>query len=381
MQRSRYRLGPIRLLPKFSIREAGYDNNILGAADEKVSDWTATVSAGARWILPIGSESYLRGDAMPEYIWYARLAQGRTLGGKFSASLLGLFSRISVEANASASKRATILNSESETRVIDNLRDGSVNVEIDLLRRLSVFAGGQTRRHRYTLNPGPPDLLNVKQLDRTDSAAGAGIRYRFLTFFDISAKIEGTQSDFLGTARERDNRSIAYLLGVHYDRERLFINLSAGYRRGRPHNGSAFPGYSTTTGAYFVSYFLARPIEFQVYGQRGATDGLFLDNPYYFETRNGGGVNVRIRRRLLLRGYGEYGTNQYAVPVLVGGAEIVKRLDKATTVGGGFSMSLFRNATLTALVSRTNYSTNIPGFGRSVLRYTTGFSIEGAPSR
>ncbi|MGH9364905.1 MAG: hypothetical protein ACRD1B_06525 [Thermoanaerobaculia bacterium] len=382
VEKSRFRLGSISIVPKLSIRDAGYNNNVFGSTDNPVADWTATISAGVRCILPLGSKIYLRGDAVPEYIWYAQLAQGRTLGGRYSASVLGFFNRMSVEATGFGSKSSSILNSESETRVIDHLLSGSGKIEIDLLRRLSVFAGGGVQRHRYAQSPpGPPDVINAKDLDRTDSTARAGIRYHFLSYLDISAGVEGIRTQFAQTPQERDNRSTAYLLGLHYGRPRLFINLSGGYRTGQAYNGSAFPRYSTATGSYFVSYSLAAPIELQVYGLRGPVYALYLDNPYYLEMRNGGGVNVQIIRQLWLRGYGEYGTNSYPVPVPVDGGGSVNRLDQATTVGGGLSVLLARNAVLTALVSRTSYSSNIPGLGRSVLRFTTSFSLEETPTR
>ncbi|MGH9365904.1 MAG: hypothetical protein ACRD1B_11680 [Thermoanaerobaculia bacterium] len=382
MAKSRFRLGPISITPKLTIRDAGYNNNVFGSSDNPVSDWTATVAAGVRWILPLGSKMYLRGDAVPEYIWYAQLAQGRTLGGRYSASVLGFFNRMSVEAAGLASKTTSVLSSESETRVIDHLQSGSGQIEIDLLRRLSVFAGGGVQRHRYAQSPpGPPDVINAKELDRTDSTARAGIRYHFVSYFDISAGVEGIRTQFVLTPQERDNRSTAYLLGLHYGRPRLFINLSGGYRTGQGYNGSAFPRYSTATGSYFVSYSLTAPIELQAYGNRGPVYALYPDNPYYLETRNGGGLNIKIVRQVQLRGYGEYGTNSYPGPVPVAGGGSVNRLDHATTVGGGLSVLLARDVALTALVTRTTYSSNISGLGRSVVRFTTGLSLEGALTR
>jgi len=170
-------------------------------------------------------------------------------------------------------------------------------------------------------------------------------------------------------------------MGIHYVRPRLFVNLSGGYRKGRPFNGSTFPEYQAATGSYFVSYFLLRSLEVQAFGRRGISYGSLFPIPTYFiETRNGGGVNLQVHPRLLLRGYGEYGTNDYPASELLG-AVFVKRRDKASTVGGGFSALIYRKTVLTGLVNQSKYDSLIPGLTRTVVRFTTSLSFEGELAR
>src|SRR3954452_799419 len=60
MARARLRLGPLRLIPSIDITDAGYDNNVYATSTNPVSDWTATVTAGFRFLLPVGSKMVLR---------------------------------------------------------------------------------------------------------------------------------------------------------------------------------------------------------------------------------------------------------------------------------------------------------------------------------
>src|SRR5262249_5987931 len=150
----------------------------------------------------------------------------------------------------------------------DNLV-GAANLEVNLAQRWSVYAGGAGQRLRYSRQGPFVSEESLKNLDRDDFTARAGMRYRWTAFFDIAAGVEGTQANFVEASQTSDNRTTAYLLGIYYNRERLFINLSGGYRIGEPHNGSTYPSYSNGTGSYFLSYFLSQPIELQAYGRQG----------------------------------------------------------------------------------------------------------------
>jgi len=389
---ARLRLGPLRVLPTLIVTNAGYDNNVYGTPETcppitgcerpKTADWTATVSAGARFVAPIGSKIYLQGDALPEYTWYRELSNRRTFGGFYRGSVYGFFNRMSLQVSGYSVKSFTFLTSETETRVVQNTKDGSAKLELDLSRALSVFGGAEALRSRYSsVGDLSPVSVDQRGLDRDDYAARGGIRYRISSEWDVSAGVEATRSEFVTRPQDADNQSVAYLLGIHYSRPRLFVNLAGGYRKGRPYNRSTFPEYQTGTGSYFVSYFLTRKLEAQIYGRRGVSYGsLFPEPTYFIETRNGAGMNLQVHPRVLLRGYGEYGTNDFPVPQVLGEV-LTKRTDKASAVGGGFSALLVGKLVLTALVNRSSYTSLFPGLTRTVVRFSTSLSFEGELAR
>jgi len=375
--KSRLRLGPIRLIPTVKLSDAGYEDNVFGAPERdrlrKIADWSATVTAGTRWIVPLGSKIYLRGEALPSYTWYQKLSHRRTFGGLYRTSVLGFFNKVSLEAGGYAQKGFEFLPSEIETRVVQNVGQGSADLELELSPRLSLFGQGEIQSLRFRLPRADPVILvNFARFDRTDGAVRSGIRYRLSPIWDISAAVEQTRTGFVRTTK-LDNESVAYLGGIHYSRPRLFVNLFGGYRTGGPYDGSRFPKYSTTTGSYFVSYFLTRNVEPQLYGGRRIIYSLGGETPYFIQTRNGGRLNIQVQSRLFLHGYGEFGTHQ---------SPFRDRTDNFASVGGGFSVSLFRGALFTALADRATYSSSkVPGLERSVLRFTTGLSFEGELSR
>ena len=59
---SRFRLGPVRLLPQIQLIGPMYDSNALAASgnEPKTSDWSLTASAGLGVLIPLGRKLYLR---------------------------------------------------------------------------------------------------------------------------------------------------------------------------------------------------------------------------------------------------------------------------------------------------------------------------------
>ena len=101
LERSRLRLGPVRVLPWFAVPNFGYNNNIFGSSENPVGDWLATVGAGARFYLPIGSKTFFRLDALPQYTWYKDLSVRDQWGGRGEAAYLAFFNRLSFQLSGS----------------------------------------------------------------------------------------------------------------------------------------------------------------------------------------------------------------------------------------------------------------------------------------
>jgi hypothetical protein len=376
LARSRIQLGPVRILPVFNVRNLGYNNNIFGSAVDPVGDWTGTIGLGARFYLPIGSKTFLRLEGVPEYTWYAHSVSRRQWGGRAEAALLAFFNHVSVEVAGRFSEDPTaVLSSEIPGLVTRNRKGVLANVELDVTRRISVFGGVEIVRERVSGGAGvPEDLLDVSTYDRTDGAARAGLRYRISPEWNVSLAAEGTQSRFVITPELRDNRSLAPLFGLHYDNTRFFASLYAGYRIGRSLDGSSFPPFETPTGSAFLSYYLTQRIELRAFGSRRLVYGTSADDPYYLESRAGGGVSLRVLSRLTVRGSGSAGTNDYS---LAGGPAGPNqgRVDNVETYGGGMIFEAGRGVAVTAEAVWTR--TTSPSFGtdRTVFAVWTGLSF------
>jgi hypothetical protein len=383
-ENSPYRLGPLKVRPLFELRDFGYNNNVFGSETNKVADYTATVSAGVKVLEPLGQKMALQGTAAPEYTWYEKLVERRNLGGLYSASLLGLFNRMTLEGGGGTLSQVTLINSESEQAAIQTRTNGLARVEVDILQYVSVFGGFDAVKSRYNDqgftegNTYPVDLF-----DRTEWAWRGGIRYRFSGQVGIGAQVEKTRAEFVREGDNRNNDSTGYLLVARYDRPRFYLDASGGYREGKGRDGAApslYPGYRTGTYSFFASYFLARAVELQVSGHRRPVDSNFLDNPYYFETRNAAAVQVSLGQRVGIRGFVSIGPNSYPTEVVVG-TNLVARKDDLTEVGGGLLFRFYRNVAVSVGGSQARYASNIDGLSRSVLIISTGMSLKGDFSR
>ncbi len=378
LQRSRLRLGPIRLLPSISLSNAGYDNNVFGSAENPVSDWFFTIRGGLRFLLPLGAKMYFRADALPQYTWYDKLADRRTFGGVANASLYGFFNRMTLQLSGSGSQDFHLYSTELQSQVLTKTVSGLASAEVEVSRPISVFASGQVQRVRYDPQ-GQLAAFDLTINNRIDEAARGGVRYRISRQWNVSAVYEATRSDFELAPETRDNESRAYLMGVQYAGPRFYANLSGGYRRGTPRD-SSFPAYSTPTGSFFASLFVNRWLELQAYGHRTVTYSLTASNPYFFENQIGGGVNVQPLQRVLVRAYAQTGPNQYPESV-VAGSRVVERRDERTLYGGGLSVIVSRPVVLTGLVTRSVTHSDISVNDLAVTRFTVGLSFSGEFSR
>lgn len=391
MAKSRFRLGPIRLIPVFRISEAGYDDNVLGATSNegRVSDWLGSVSAGTHAIAPLSRKIFLKGSLLPEYTYYQKLTQRRTFGGQLQASMIGAFNRFSLQGNTYIQRGFDVLNTQTELRILRTSQGASANFEIDLLKRTSLLAGGEIHRLRFSLGGiRPVEPFDIKSLDRSEGVVFVGLTYRVSPSLGVSAAVEGTRTGFLlsSQARLRDNESIGYLVGLHYNRPRLYLNFTGGYREGRAWRDSVFPDFETTTGSYFASFFVFPSVELQLHGRRrleyGAID--ILESPYSFVTSNAARINLEVRPRLSLNGFAEYGTNEFEFTIIEPPLEApterrVPRRVPYLIYGGGFSVNLFRKAVLTAGIDRRRYSSAPEK--RNIFRFTAGISLEGELAR
>jgi hypothetical protein len=372
---ARVHLGPFRIEPLFGLRDVGYENNVFGTTDDPVADWRATVSAGADVILPVGNKNYLLGRALPEYTWYSKLTNRRAFGGTYGGSWLALFNRLSLEAGAETSSQIAPVNSEVEQSIPGTRDDVFARGEIEVFRRLALFASAQRRRQRYETSDEAVPII-ADRLERDEEVVRGGVRYKWRSWLDFSAAVERGTTEFV-SATNRDNETNAVIFGLHYDRPRLFLNVSAGQREGTPRGLSTFPEFSTTTGSYYLEYQLGAPPRVDVSGHRRVTYSLTDASPYFFETRNGAGVTIPVGTRFGIRALGEVGTNDYPV---VAGQTTPKRQDDVTMFGGGIAVRLYRRTYLSIVASETRYDSNL-AFDRTIFRVSTLISLRGQAFR
>ena len=379
---SRYHLGPIRLLPFIAVSNAGYNNNLFNSTEKKVGDYTATVAAGTRFVLPVGARLFVRGAAAPEYVWYLRHPEGRAWGRMLEGDVLAVFNRATIDAGGIDTKTPSILNAETFQNVLTTTEGGRGRADVTLVGSLAAFAQGETTRYRFESSPpSPASVADPALLDRHEVLGRGGLQLNRGDTASFSVFAEQVRTTFDNVPERGDNRSVAYGAGLSVRRHRIFVNLRVAYRESKAIHGSTFRSFSTTTGSYFISYFLRPTVELFASGNRGLQYSLTDTNPYYLSTTNGGGINVGFPHRISLRAFGSYGENRYPVPV-----DSVRRLDKIVEWGGGIQFAASRRLSVGVLTYQDRYDSNVPGVSRTYFRVaslltlelSSGLSIQGA---
>ena len=382
MSRARLRLGPLRLIPSIEVRNAGYDNNVYASGDNQVSDYTATVTAGFRFLLPVGSKMFLRADALPTYTWYDKLTDRRFFGGFYDGVLFGFFNRMSVALEATGDQTYRNYSSEFDSPVVHKNSTIGGSVELNVAGPLYVFGSGGYSRVRYseegTIPPdgSPTEPQPVIANDRNVTTYSAGVRYRKSGLLSTSLAYTEIRSDYQNQEVFRDNLNRALMAGLLISHQNLFLNLTGGWREGVP-DGSLYPSYSTGVGAFFFSYFPMHWLELRAGGRRRIVNSLSATNPYYFESRLNTSLAAELFGRLLLKGYYEQGPNNYPVVQQNDNGDLIKRRDEARIYGGALSIKVIRNVVATGAVTRHVIDSNIQSLDRDYTRFTAFLTFNG----
>jgi hypothetical protein len=377
MERSRMRLGPIRLIPGFQVSNLGYDSNPTGSPEDPQGAFTATVAAGTKLVVPLGSKMFLLGSAYPSYTYYEGYSRLSNWGGLANASVAGYFNRMSIQAGGTWFQSVSQPSDEQQSPILNKTESVFGKVDIELTRRLFLFGGATAQKVQGDqLEAPPPDQLPAAFNDRTDEAFQGGFRFDIGANWQVAPEVQYTTSNFVLQKDERNNTSTGYLLGVSYDQPRLFVNVIGGYREGRPWNGSSFPTYSEPVGSFFVSYFLRSWLEIQGYGYKRVSYSLNVSNQYYLSDNIGGGINVQVGPHILLKALATTGDNRYPNPVDVEGMP-VRRVDEIVRFGGGASIKVYKRMVLTAIVTQRDNNSTIPENNYTVLQFGTFLSFSG----
>lgn len=374
---SRFRLGPIHLHPRLTLLGPTYSNNYFGTADNPTSDWSATVAGGVRYIVPIGTRIFIRGEATPNYFWALNTKEARRFGFSNDAALYGFLGGFTVEATGGIDKSTTILNTEDLRPVAHTFSRGRIRAELAALGRFSLIADVGVLRRRYDgAGLEPAESARVMALDSDDLALHGGIHYKVSSSLGFGLSYERSSFRFVNDP-SRDSDGIGYILSAQFERRRIALNVLGGLREFRPAGTFDFPVYRGATGAIFVSYELLKNLILEVHTLRTLENSTYQGNPYYVETRFGGALTLVVGRRIDVRGIVDVGTNRYPFPSDSGTGEFVARKDVVRTLSGELSLKVFRSVRLTGGLSQTRYRSNIAGLDRTILGFTTKIDFGG----
>ena len=245
------RPGPLQASPRPDplasldlVTNAGYDSNVFATSTDPTTSWTATVAAGTRVLLPMGTKMYLVGDVFPQYTWYANLTVRDRWGGTYDAAILGFFNRLKLPGGrgGSAELRALQLGASGVRLLQHPERQGKRRGRPDPLP-LAHSPREATRRCATRSTPALRSRTSRSSSTTATtpkSAAGSATRSPKTGTSRRSSKRSARIFQF--QSELRDNQSTGYLGSITFNVPRLFINAIGGYRDGRSLDGSAYPG-------------------------------------------------------------------------------------------------------------------------------------------
>ena len=128
MAEARWRLGRLRIDPRFEIGDFAYVDNVYSAADEEaISDLRSTVSGGLAFYSGLGAHTRLVGFGLARYDWWQEREELRRFSPSFGFGTYSYFNRLSLSVELQRREREDRLSSELEVPVEVRTDTGTVS--------------------------------------------------------------------------------------------------------------------------------------------------------------------------------------------------------------------------------------------------------------
>lgn len=380
VKEARVRLGPLKLRPVLNIGNLGYTNNFYGTSEEQTEgDFTATVEGGVKAIVPVGSRLFVRGSVLPAYTWYSTNSDRSAFGGTYDASAYYYVSKFSFEVRAGSYSSIVNLSSEVEQPVKQDVLAGRLRAQYELGSRTALVGDLNLARRRYGgAGLSDEDLDTLSKLDGSDAVWSVGVRRKVGPRLLVGVSYEQGDLAFVNEGELRDAKSTGVMGSAWLAKSRLDVNVYLGYRDFQPKAGSSFVPWNGPSGGGTVSYALSRLFSLGVFGRSTLIASLYADSAVYDERRAGVTLGVSPRWATVSVTY-ETGANRYVAPTVQPDGASVTRNDDVTTIRGGIRGRIGKLLTIGIDATRDDYTSNIPGFDRSIFTIgtTVGFGAYG----
>lgn len=372
MKEARFHLGPLRIGPWFAIKDLGYMNNVYGTTTDLKSDYTATFGAGAHAYLPVGPKLIVGAYALPEYVWWHNLASRRGWNGRGGAGLFGYFNRLTLEVQAGVSRQQQYPSSEVEVPVNVEDQHTEALLEVRVAGQLSLFGRGNLDRWRYNERGLIGSLgAELVAIERNETQAGGGVRFHFTDEISVGVGAERITTDFIHPEHDLSNSGTAPLLELDLQGAHLHATVSAIALDQRPKESSGFIKYSGTAGQFRLGWRPHGKLELAWYGARDLVYSVYAPVPYYIDERTGISAQTPLGWRSTIRAFVEAGRDTYVATPAFNGA----RTDDLKAYGAAFNLKLSELVTLVVGGSRTEYTTDLGAYNRSVTQVQTSLQF------
>ncbi len=369
-QQTKFRLGPLRIVPVIRLYDVGYDSNIYYANErqEALGDFTATLSPEIRAHWLMSGSLILSAMENPEYIAYAREAALRTFSNSFSGGLRWLaLRRFSLSAEYHDLSHVRRALSELDHRIRDSATGAEASLFYETARGTAVGISGGRDDFRYEdVTSGVPNEGYGLALDRRETRASLEVYYRVFSRSTFFSAVTWKRYAFSHEASAwRDASSIDVSGGFRFPLVGLARGtVRFGWKSFRPDSPLRTP---------FSGLVAGTSVSFRR-GRIALTLGLDRDNVfsylesayYYVDTRGRAGLSLYLLRYLRIDARVAYGTMLYPEPqeIWVDGVPVVvsDRKDAHVDISFGPVVRIFRTAGLGLAYNIYRRTSNAPGF-------------------
>ncbi len=340
VEEARWHAGPLRLDPALWISDLSFVDRPAEDLSGTNSDLTARAGAGLRAYLPVGSKTTVAAYALPEYVWWQERAAERRVNQRFGLGTFTYFNRLAVAITAQRDEDFNYATGEVLQRYTSRNEKLAADVEVPVLRRLTIFAHGEDNSVTSLVDTADDPLLAsfFAGLDRNDTAYRGGVRYYPSAKLRVGAGVGHSQTDFADGALDRSNSGDFWYVEAGYERPKLLVDLIYQENRLSAAGGSQFSDFDSSTGGLRIEWKPREAFGARIYGARQLAYSLLVDSASgYVDERIGAGVDVALGWRLRLDFFGESGSHRYqAGPDSTGG----NRVDDVASYGINLEVEL-----------------------------------------
>lgn len=374
LEQARWRLGPVRLAPYLGVRGLSWVQNVFAEGDEGTDDLTASVGAGLTALLPTGPDVFWVAQAMPEYVWWADLAERRQLVGRYGAAVHGDFNRLRFTVEGRRVEEQTQVTAEEPEPAIGEVDHLGAAVALRLTSRLRLVAGASLAEVANRAgDPDDPRSPEFFLLDRREERARGGLLFASGPV-QLEAGAERQVTEFDDGARQLSSTGTSPYLALTLTGNQVRLAADVVRRSLDPEPGSALPPTEATVGSLRVELDPGWRFDVGLYGLRSLLYSLADGYSHFEEERYGLDVAAPFGHRWSTRAFVEAGANDYAA-VLPGAPA---RRDDTLAYGVEVSLEIREWLRYQAGYRRLELDSNLPGLDRdtesvsSTVSLTTG---------
>ncbi|MEO8197744.1 MAG: hypothetical protein ABI689_13595 [Thermoanaerobaculia bacterium] len=314
VEEARWHAGPLRLDPALWISDLSWVDRPAEDSSGSNSDLTARAGAGLRAYLPVGPKTTVAAYALPEYVWWKERAAERRVNQRFGLGTFTYFNRLTIAVTAQRDEDFNYATGEVLQRYTSRNEKLAADVEVPILRRLSLFAHGEDSSVRSLVDSAADPLLAdfFDGLDRDDRAYRGGVRYYPSARLHVGAGVGHSESAFVSGALERSNAGDFWYIEAGYERPKLLVDLLFQENQLAATDASNFADFNSSTGGLRIEWKPREAFSARLYGARQLAYSLLVaEASGYVDERLGAGVNLALGWRLRLDLFGESGSHRY----------------------------------------------------------------------